>query len=207
MKTYTSTFSWPRHYFVLSGQLHTPSSFTPGERDPCTHWKEGWVGLRTSPDYMQRKFLTLHGLEIRTLVIQPIASHYTDWYINTYILVGILSLMFQLFLHPFPTPGLNASLWINFLAASPWEKSWQCPLFQKKIPVSLLWRWQCSGSRDNLFCMRARPHTHRHSHNLISNIRQLGTCQMFGWLPQTRNNSRMIEGRGLPSQLFCWKAF
>jgi hypothetical protein len=33
------------------------------------------------------------------------------------------------------------------------------PIVSVKIPVSLLWRWQCSGSSDNLFCTHACPHT------------------------------------------------
>jgi hypothetical protein len=32
------------------GQLHLPCSFTPGERDPSTHWIGGWVDPRASLD-------------------------------------------------------------------------------------------------------------------------------------------------------------
>jgi hypothetical protein len=40
-----------------------PVRFNPVERAPDTHWIGGWVGLRTSPDDMEkRKFLTLPGL-------------------------------------------------------------------------------------------------------------------------------------------------
>jgi hypothetical protein len=41
--------------------------FTPGERAPGTYWTVGWVSLRAGLDDMQRKFLTLLGLELRPL--------------------------------------------------------------------------------------------------------------------------------------------
>jgi hypothetical protein len=42
--------------------------FTPGERAPGTHWIEGWVDLRAGLDDLEkRKFLTLPGLELRSL--------------------------------------------------------------------------------------------------------------------------------------------
>jgi hypothetical protein len=45
-----------------------PSRFTPGERAPCTHWIGGWVDPRAGLDDVEkRKFLTLRGLELRSL--------------------------------------------------------------------------------------------------------------------------------------------
>jgi hypothetical protein len=45
-----------------------PGRFTPGERDPCTHWIGGRVGTRAVLDDVEkRKFLTLPGLELRPL--------------------------------------------------------------------------------------------------------------------------------------------
>jgi hypothetical protein len=42
--------------------------FTPGERVPGTHWIGGWVDLRAGLDDLEkRKFLTLSGLELRSL--------------------------------------------------------------------------------------------------------------------------------------------
>jgi hypothetical protein len=44
------------------------SRFTSGERAPGTHWIGGWVGLRAGlDDVEERKFLTLPGLELRSL--------------------------------------------------------------------------------------------------------------------------------------------
>jgi hypothetical protein len=52
----------------VSGQLHAPARFTPGERAPGTHWIGGWVGPRAGLDDVEkRKFLTLPGLELRLL--------------------------------------------------------------------------------------------------------------------------------------------
>jgi hypothetical protein len=45
-----------------------PGSFTPGERAPGAHCTGGWVDTRADLDDMEkRKFLTLLGLELRTL--------------------------------------------------------------------------------------------------------------------------------------------
>jgi hypothetical protein len=39
--------------------------FTPGERDPCTHWIGSWVSLRADlEDVEKRKLLPLLGLEL-----------------------------------------------------------------------------------------------------------------------------------------------
>jgi hypothetical protein len=52
----------------VSGQLHVPDSFTPGERAPGTHWMGGWVGPRTGLDDVEKKtFFILPGLEHRPL--------------------------------------------------------------------------------------------------------------------------------------------
>jgi hypothetical protein len=46
----------------------TPCHFTPGERDPGTHWTGCWMDPRAGLDEVEkRKFLTLPGLELRTL--------------------------------------------------------------------------------------------------------------------------------------------
>jgi hypothetical protein len=48
---------------------------------PGTHWIEGWVDPRAGLDDVEkRKFLTLPGLKLDPLVVQPIGSRYTDCY-------------------------------------------------------------------------------------------------------------------------------
>jgi hypothetical protein len=43
-----------------------PGRFTPGERDPGTHWIGGWVDPRAGlEDVEKRKFLTIPGLELQ----------------------------------------------------------------------------------------------------------------------------------------------
>jgi hypothetical protein len=66
---YRFTFSWPRHYLKVSGQLHAPAALPPGkEPPPSTHWIGGWVDPRASLNNMEKwKFLTLLGLELRPL--------------------------------------------------------------------------------------------------------------------------------------------
>jgi hypothetical protein len=67
---YRSMFSWPRHWLEVSSQLHAPAAL-PQEKDPPppdTHWIGSWVDPRTGlDDVEERKFLTLPGLELRSL--------------------------------------------------------------------------------------------------------------------------------------------
>jgi hypothetical protein len=61
-----------------------PGRFTPTERTPGTHWIGGWVGPRAVLDtVVKRKIPSPHQeLNPRTPIVQPIASHYTDWAIT-----------------------------------------------------------------------------------------------------------------------------
>jgi hypothetical protein len=66
---------------LVGGEWSTsrPGCFTPEERAPGTHWIGGWVSPKASlNDVEKRKFLTLPGLELNPLVVQPIASCSTD---------------------------------------------------------------------------------------------------------------------------------
>jgi hypothetical protein len=59
----------------VSGQLHAMAALPPGERAPGTHWIGGWVDSSAGLDDMEkRKFLTLPGLELRSLG-RPARSH------------------------------------------------------------------------------------------------------------------------------------
>jgi hypothetical protein len=56
-----------------------PDCFTPGERAPITHWITGWVGPGAGLDDVEkRKFLTLPGHELDSLLVQPL-SRYIDY--------------------------------------------------------------------------------------------------------------------------------
>jgi hypothetical protein len=62
------------HIFLTSalvgGELSAsrPGRFTFGERAPGSHWVGGWVEPRAGLEYLEkRKFLTLPGLELRSL--------------------------------------------------------------------------------------------------------------------------------------------
>jgi hypothetical protein len=55
---------------LVGGECSTsrPGRFNPGERAPGTHWIGGSVALRAGLDDLEkRKFLTLPGLELRSL--------------------------------------------------------------------------------------------------------------------------------------------
>jgi hypothetical protein len=73
------------HVFLISAvvggkwSVSRPGRFTPGDKFPDAHRKRGWVGPKTGLDDVgKRKFLTLPGLELRSLVVQPVANRYTD---------------------------------------------------------------------------------------------------------------------------------
>jgi hypothetical protein len=52
----------------LSGHLHAPGHFTPGDKAAGTHRIGGWVDSRVGVDNVEkRKFLTLPELELRHL--------------------------------------------------------------------------------------------------------------------------------------------
>jgi hypothetical protein len=57
--------------------------FTAGERAPGAHWIGGWVGPRAGlNDVEKRKFLTLLGLELRSLG-RPARSGYSSQPVRT----------------------------------------------------------------------------------------------------------------------------
>jgi hypothetical protein len=63
----------------MSSQLHSPAALPPEEKVRFIHWVGGWVDTKAILDYVEkRKFLTLPGLELRSLVVLPVASRYTD---------------------------------------------------------------------------------------------------------------------------------
>jgi hypothetical protein len=64
---YGSTFSWPRHWLEVSGQLHAPAALPQGEA-LRSHWLGGWVGPRAGLD-----------LNLDPLIIQLVASRYTNY--------------------------------------------------------------------------------------------------------------------------------
>jgi hypothetical protein len=69
-----------------------PCRFTPGERALGTHWTGGWVEPRAGLDATEkRKFLTLLGLELRPLVVQPVAIPTTLYNIICIIMMMIVS--------------------------------------------------------------------------------------------------------------------
>jgi hypothetical protein len=73
----------------VSGQLHAPAALLPW-KSPGTHFIGGWVDPRAGLDDMEKwKVLNLPGLELPLpLVVQPVASRYTDWDIPAHIVKG-----------------------------------------------------------------------------------------------------------------------
>jgi hypothetical protein len=53
-----------------------PHCFTPGEREPSTHWIGVWVGPRAGMDAIYEK--TLAPARNLTPAVQPVAHSYTE---------------------------------------------------------------------------------------------------------------------------------
>jgi hypothetical protein len=65
---YRATFSLTSALVGGEWSAAHPDRFTPGERDPGTHWIGGWVDPRAGlHDVEKRKFLTLPGLKLLPL--------------------------------------------------------------------------------------------------------------------------------------------
>jgi hypothetical protein len=76
---YRSTYSSPRHWLEVSGQLHTPAALPPRKKILSTHWLEGRVGPRTNlEDIGRRKFCPYREWNSDPSVVQYVASLYTD---------------------------------------------------------------------------------------------------------------------------------
>jgi hypothetical protein len=57
-----------------------PGRFTPRESAPGTHWIGDWVGPRAVLDAVEKRKIPSPRRESnpRTLIVQPVAQHYTD---------------------------------------------------------------------------------------------------------------------------------
>jgi hypothetical protein len=63
----------------VSGQLHAPAALPPGKSPRYPFYRRLGGPQSRSGRYGKVKFFTLLGLELPLpLVVQPIASHYTD---------------------------------------------------------------------------------------------------------------------------------
>jgi hypothetical protein len=104
---YKPMFSSLRHYLEVSGQLQAPPALPSREGAPGTHLIWVWVGPRTGLDDLEtRKFLTVPGLELRSLG-RPACSQ-------------------SLYRLSYPSSQLNAKLFhistgINFCTFVDWE--------------------------------------------------------------------------------------
>jgi hypothetical protein len=82
MKTYGGGVDVQIHTFLTSvlvggGQLHASAALPPGIQPPCPLEKRLGGPQSRSDDVGKRKFFTLTGLELRPLVVQPLANRYT----------------------------------------------------------------------------------------------------------------------------------
>jgi hypothetical protein len=63
----------------VSGQLHAPAALPPGKSPQYPFYRRLGGPQSRSGRYGEVKFFTLPGLELRPpLIVQPVASRYTD---------------------------------------------------------------------------------------------------------------------------------
>jgi hypothetical protein len=69
------------HIFLTSALVGGEwSASRPGKFTPGTHWTGGWVGSRAGLDDVEkRNSLPYLGSNSDPSVVQPVASHYTDY--------------------------------------------------------------------------------------------------------------------------------
>jgi hypothetical protein len=71
---YSSTISWLRHNLEVRGQLHAPAALPPGKSHRYPFYRRLDGPQSRSGRWT---FLTLPGLELPPLVVQPVDSRYT----------------------------------------------------------------------------------------------------------------------------------
>jgi hypothetical protein len=80
---YKSTFSWPRHELEVSGQLHAPAALPPRKSPRYPLYRKFRGTQSRSGRYGEVKIFYPTELELpSSLVVQPVASRYTDWAIQ-----------------------------------------------------------------------------------------------------------------------------
>jgi hypothetical protein len=77
---YRSTFSWPRHQMEVSGQLHVPAALPPGKEPLVPTGQEvGWTPEPVWMIWRRGNSWPYQDLNSDPSVVQPIASHYTNY--------------------------------------------------------------------------------------------------------------------------------
>jgi hypothetical protein len=78
---YGSTFSWPRHYLQVSGQLHGPAVLPP-RKDPPPQYPSDRLGGHQSPSgrqWRRENSWSYQNSNSDPSVVLPIACRYTDY--------------------------------------------------------------------------------------------------------------------------------
>jgi hypothetical protein len=109
---YRSTFSWPRHKLEVSGQLHAPAALPPGKSPWYPFYRRLGGPQSRSARNGEVKIFYPTGTP-PPLVVQPIASRYTNWAIL--VLLNILLARLPLYVLGIVTVDYE---WLNFLHLS-----------------------------------------------------------------------------------------
>jgi hypothetical protein len=115
-RMYRSIFSWPRHYFEVSGQLHAPAALHPGKEPPVPIGQEaGWVPEPVWTTWTRENSRTYRDSNSDPSVVLPVASRYTDcairapnFFSKEFKLIG------EMYIYFYVENGTNYPTWLFF---------------------------------------------------------------------------------------------
>jgi hypothetical protein len=83
---YRSTFSWPRHWLEVSGQLHAQAALPPGKEPSVPIGEEvRWTSEPVWTIWKRENSWPYRDSNSDLSVVQPVASRYTDYAISAHI--------------------------------------------------------------------------------------------------------------------------
>jgi hypothetical protein len=145
-----STTPWRRTGEWKYGSMHSltsalddewsaswPGRFTPRERAPATHWLGGWVGPRAGLNTVVRRKIPSRRRDTNPdhLIVQPVGSRYTDWFIPALISLYVCNGLWWKFVLAVYSKRCQRKLF------SYWTKTSQLHLRLKSYFINFIKKW------------------------------------------------------------------